>query len=47
MKHLALGLTASCALGAYLMPQLAGGCLLLGALLVAALILYRKEVGRE
>jgi len=47
MRPTAIGLTASCALGALLMPQLASWCLLVGTLLVAALILYRKEVGRE
>lgn len=45
MKPLALGFLLTCAFSAYLMPQLAVGCLLVAALLAAALILDRGEAG--
>ena len=44
MRNLTLGLLLTCALGTYLMPQMAGGCVLVGLSLAAALILDRKEV---
>jgi hypothetical protein len=42
MTRFALGLAATCALGAYLMPEMAGGCLL-----VAAPLLYFLAAPRE
>jgi hypothetical protein len=44
MRNLVGGLAATCAIGACLMPEIATGCLLVGLVQVAALILYRKEV---
>jgi len=45
MKLFALGLTVTCVLGAYLMPQIAAGCLLIGLVLVAALASPNQETG--
>lgn len=44
MTRFALGLLTTCALGAYLMPEIAGGCAVVAAVIVLAALVCPRSV---